>query len=490
MTRNWSPQQTEIFEWFSAAEGNLVVRARAGTGKTTTILQAITHIPGDAKILLCAFNKRIQVELSEKLNDSRAEAKTLHSLGFSFIRRQWRNVRVDGNVEWDRIEEVAGKIPSEMATVIFKAVSLAKGTIPFATEKDLEDMILAQDLEPEESWTSCGWTAKKLAKIVLGVLEVSKEPSDRISFDDMLYIPLVNGFTAAWFDWVIVDEAQDMNYSQLLLAQKACKRNGHIVVVGDDRQAIYGFRGADSGSLDRLKDQYKADELGLTITYRCPKSVVAIAQGLVKDYQAAPEAPQGETRALPLSKLNEAVSVGDAVLSRTNAPLVPVCLSLIRQGVPARIEGKDIGKALAGIIRKLNAKSVPDFLKKLANWAKRRSTRIEAQGARNKETKLQEVADQKDTLVALAEGCVSVNEIIGRCTKMFEDTVNPDGTMSKAPAVVCSSVHKAKGLEWNNVYIIAKTLYCNGARKGIREEENIHYVAVTRAKQTLTMVVE
>lgn len=469
-----------------------MVRARAGTGKTTTILQAITHIPGSPKILLCAFNKRIQTELSEKLQDHRAEAKTLHALGFSFLRRAkgWSNVRVDPNVEWDRIEEVAGKIPGEMAGVIFKAVSLAKGTMPFATEDELEDMILAQDLEPEESWVSCGWTAEKLAGIVFEVLELSKEPGDRISFDDMLFIPLACGLTAAWYDWVIVDEAQDMNLSQLLLAQKALKKGGHIVVVGDDRQAIYGFRGADSGSLDRLKAEYKAEELGLTITYRCPKTVVQIAQSLVPDYQAAPEAPEGAVKSVLDAKLFEAVQVGDVVLSRTNAPLVPVCLGLIRKGIPARIEGKDIGKALAAIVRKLKAKSVPDFLKKLTAWSGRRCKRIEAQGARNKETKLQEVEDQAATLVALAEGCVSVSEIMDRCTKMFEDTMDAKGNVCRAKAVVCSSVHKAKGLEWDNVFIIAKTLYCNGARKDALEEKNIHYVAITRAKQTLTMVVE
>jgi superfamily I DNA/RNA helicase len=47
-TRVWSPQQDAIFDWFRSGQGHLVVRARAGTGKTTTILQGIHHAPEDA----------------------------------------------------------------------------------------------------------------------------------------------------------------------------------------------------------------------------------------------------------------------------------------------------------------------------------------------------------------------------------------------------------------------------------------------------------
>ena len=71
---------------------------------------------------------------------------------------------------------------------------------------------------------------------------------------------------------VVVDEAQDMTSAQLEIAVGACKRGGRVVIVGDDRQAIYGFRGADSGGLDRLKKLLKAKELGLTTTYRLPEA--------------------------------------------------------------------------------------------------------------------------------------------------------------------------------------------------------------------------
>lgn len=88
MSQNWSDQQVQIFNWFKSGTGNLIVRARAGTGKTTTILEGINHAP-ENKILLAAFNKRIATELTEKLGDPRAEAKTLHSLGYKFLTYAW-----------------------------------------------------------------------------------------------------------------------------------------------------------------------------------------------------------------------------------------------------------------------------------------------------------------------------------------------------------------------------------------------------------------
>jgi DNA helicase IV len=109
----------------------------------------------------------------------------------------------------------------------------------------------------------------------------------------MIFVPSGTA-GCALLQLVIIDEAQDMNASQLLLAMKSCKKGGRIAVVGDDRQAIYGFRGADSNSLDRLKGELVAHELGLTTTYRCPKVVVAGAARLVPDYTAAPAAPEGE----------------------------------------------------------------------------------------------------------------------------------------------------------------------------------------------------
>src|ERR1700761_7815745 len=110
MSKNWSEQQVRIFNWFKSGRGHLIVRARAGTGKTTTILEAVTHAP-ENKILLAAFNKRIARELEEKLGGWKfgapVEAKTLHGLGYSFVKYAWgKDIQPDDAVEADRVRVV------------------------------------------------------------------------------------------------------------------------------------------------------------------------------------------------------------------------------------------------------------------------------------------------------------------------------------------------------------------------------------------------
>jgi len=118
--RNWSDEQKAIFAWFATGTGNLVVQARAGTGKTTTIKQAFLHAPETGKLLYAVFNKKNQKEALEKITDPRVEVKTLHSLGFYFIKNVWRNAKPDDNVEFERIAAVAPRIPDDVVTTLVR----------------------------------------------------------------------------------------------------------------------------------------------------------------------------------------------------------------------------------------------------------------------------------------------------------------------------------------------------------------------------------
>jgi DNA helicase-2/ATP-dependent DNA helicase PcrA len=488
MSKNWSEQQKSIFEWFKSGQGNLIVRARAGTGKTTTILEAINHAP-EAKILLAAFNKRIARELQERLGGwgGRAEAKTLHGLGFSFIKYAWgKDIQPDDDVEMLRVQDACGPVAADgIHGLVAKIVSRAKNALPFAGAGQLADAADQLDMVPTQEQEEEGWNLDRVIQAVLKVLAASKiaRADRKISFDDMVYIPVVCRLARPWFNMVVIDEAQDMNACQILLAQASCKRTGRIVVVGDDRQAIYGFRGADSGSIDRLKTELKAVELGLTTTYRCGKAIVGAAQALVPDFQAAPTNGEGLVDELSYDLLVSQARPGDFVLSRKNAPLMSTCLRLLRAGITARIEGRDIGKGLATQIKKFRAKSVPDFLKRLNAWASKEKGRIVAKG-KHVEDKSQVIDDQFETLSALADGAANVQEIVDRCFNLFEDSIDPvTGKPNLKPAVVCSSTHKAKGLEADRVFMLQDTFADRN-----QEELNIRYVAITRAKNHLTYV--
>lgn len=492
MTRNWSVQQEAIFGWFeSKATGHLVVRARAGTGKTTTIIEGVNRAP-EANILLCAFNKRIQEELAVRITNPSARACTLHSLGFACVRRFWEGIRVGESMSKpgkpnraDALtEKVCGAtVPEVIKRLVSKLHTKGREINPHARNiGDLTDILYAFECQPDEMWTGAGYDTEYVEKKSLEAMELAAtvRPVNGIDFSDMIYLPVRNGWLLKEYDLVVVDEAQDMTVAQLEIARGVCK--GRIAVVGDDRQAIYGFRGADSESLDRLKGELGAVEMGLTVTYRCGHEIVAKAATLVPDFEAGPSNANGEILELTEDKLSNEVALGDFVLSRLNAPLVGVAMGLLRNQKRARVAGRDIGAGLKALIRKLAkgnaANSVPALLKALTVWEEKERERMVA--ANRTEAQIEAVSDKAETLITLADGAKSVSDIEARIDALFTD----DG-LGQAGVITCSSVHRSKGLEANRVFLLAFTLYPRGVT---REEENIEYVAVTRAKNTLVLV--
>lgn len=485
MSRQWSSQQTAIFDWFKNPERKrAVVRARAGTGKTTTIIEGLNHAP-ETRILLSAFNKRIAEELQQRLTNPYAEAKTLHGLGFSFIRRNWENVRVDSGRGKRLAQQAMGQgAPDAMVALVAKLAGLGKEMAPESKSADpLIDIALAMDVLPDPEWEEEGWTVERIAGFALKAMGLAQVRDGSIDFSDMLYLPLALKWARPVFDLVCIDECQDMNAAQIELAIRSCSKGGRIIVVGDDRQAIYGFRGADSGSLDRLKKTLGAEELPLTITYRCAQNIVSAAQDLVPDYQAAPGAPEGVVRSTGANKLAQEVLPGDFVISRKNAPLVRTCLSILRVGKRAKIEGKDLGKHLLAIVRKIKAKSVPDFLKRLDIWEAREIKRLESVKPEIAERKGAEISDTAETLRVLADGVTGMRELEARIEDLFADDV----AAGRGSLVVCSTIHRVKGLETDRAFILRGTL-ATGKRAAQQEEMNCVYVAITRARKELIWV--
>jgi len=471
-----SDEQNAIIDWYRNGSGNLVIVARAGSGKTFTTILGFANAPESTQ-LYAVFNKKNQREAAAKITDKRVTVLTLHALGYRFIKRVWSAARPDDSVEFDRVESIiGGDVDSEIRNAVLKLVGFAKNVFcGIPTHGQMVDLCEQRDIDAGQF--SEVWDADRLAKSAIKVLEASKvaDKQNRISFNDMVWLPVAMNWVRAWFDLVTIDEAQDMNAPQLQMARGASR--GRVCVVGDDRQAIYGFRGAVQNGLALMKSELNAATLTLTITRRCPKAVVALAAGYVADYKAADDAPEGVINNISLDNIYSAAKVGDAILSRINAPLMSICLGLIRKGVSARIEGRDVGKMLLGIIERLKAKSVPEFISRAIAYGDR--CKVRAAKLKNAESKLAAIDDQTETLIALAEDARDVEEIKLRCVTLFSDSDN-----NPKPAVVLSSTHKAKGLEWNRVFVLRETYL----KRSELEEENLFYVAITRSKSELTFV--
>lgn len=502
--RVWSTYQHAIFEHVARGEGHLVVIARAGSGKTTTILEALNHLPEGKTALLCAFNKSIATTLSDRV-PSGVTVKTLHALGYAALKRTWGpHVRPSNTRDSAIVDSVVpAKITYEDRGNVRSLVKFAKAYMVTANE-DLEDLRYQHGLgiawdyyydrdtgelpgefgkiqkfsedgtaiDPDlirkaEDAIQFGWVREALALSIL--------PSAEISFDDMVYAPARIGIRTGSFDYVFVDEFQDMDRGQVVLAGNALRAGGRMVVIGDDRQAIYSFRGADSRGIDRITKELDVDVLKLPVSYRCPTRVAEMVREYVQDFETPPGAAEGHVEGISIQQAQAKWAEGDYVLSRTNAPLVKQCLAALAAGTRAFIQGRDIGAGLTALIKKSHAENIPQLCKWLVAWEAAEVRRLTAA---DREHLIEAARDKAAALVAMTEGLSSLSELRTRIEQVFAN----DG----GAKLMFSSVHRAKGLEARRVFVLQPTFFNPRGRR--TEEQNLWYVAITRTQEQLYLV--
>ena len=317
----------------------------------------------------------------------------------------------------------------------------------------------------------------KAVRDSVGKIKVNKKQTNEIDFDDMIWLPLVNKYPLPQFDILFVDEAQDFNEMQRRLVL-ACSQAGRCIIVGDKNQAIYGFRGADSGSISIFEEQLKArgntvNSFGLTLTWRCPKSVVAEANRYVKDFECLDTAEDGQVHVNAYLNPHK----GDMVLCRYNAPLVSAFYDLITQGKSAYILGRDMHKGLVNHVNKITKHSnmsSGEFLGLLTiDYQVNHSKLVNA----DKQNQANALSDKFECIKIFTSKADTVGGIITEIERLFNSKTKGD--------IQLSTVHKAKGLEADNVFILATERMPHPKATNMQEERNICYVAITRAKQNL-----
>lgn len=464
--RSWNNFQTDLFKDVGFGEGNTQVDALAGTGKTSSIVESFYYLPPNVKALMCAFNKSIQLELERRAPEG-VVVSTLHSLGYKACREAFPRLGAPDN---DKLSEyVSAEMGNDSDTYderqnVAKAISLCKGYLA-ETPEVIDSILDRHGIEVDGS-------RPEFINRVIRIMNACKRDTNRVDFDDMIWMPNVLGLKLNKYDYVFIDEAQDLNIAQINLALGSCGSKGRIISVGDENQAIYGFRGADSNAIQNIVDRCQSKRLPLSVTYRCALAIVEIAKTLVPALEAAPGAENGKVETIGENQLERSVRPGDFVLSRTNAPLIKWCLTLLKAQVPANIQGKDLGKGFIGMIRKSKANDVPSFLSWLQEW---KETEVNRLVTSKRDPAV--IQDKADCLNALCEGTFTLNEVKRNIDRLFHDGDDKD-------RVILSTTHKAKGLERDNVFMLRDT-YKPG--KG-SEENNLTYVAYTRARKNLYLV--
>ena len=176
-------------------------------------------------------------------------------------------------------------------------------------------------------------------------MEWGKNALETIDYTDMVWLPnaLFLKPLGLLYDFIIIDEVQDMNKAERELVLKCFKMGTRMMSVGDKNQMLYQFSGADQDSFNILKSMPNTTCLPLSISYRCGKKIVDFAHKIVKNIEAADGAIDGQI----LKNVSlEDVQDGDMILCRNNAPLVQIYNEFLKLGKKCFIRGKEIGSNL------------------------------------------------------------------------------------------------------------------------------------------------
>lgn len=489
VSRVWSDKQQAIFAEVAQGAGNLIVTAVPGSGKTTTIVEAMKHVPQGKTVLAVAFNKSIATEMGQRV-PAGVIVSTLHAHGMKAVTRRGR-VRVDGDKGRDIARRVANENfhhvaqtrfvadreneLREWAASLVKCVSLSKSYLA-STSEAIQDVIDMHQIVPPENDED----RPEFIRQTKLALEECKTSKGSIDFDDMIWLPAVLGLAVMQFDMVFVDETQDLTAGQIALVLRSVKKGGRIVAVGDPRQSIYQFAGSGSDSIEQVKQALGAKTLPLSITYRCSKAVVNEARRISKEIEAAPDADEGSLCITDEMSMLKGAREGDFVLSRTNAQLLGLCLGFLKGGKRANIQGRDIGTKLTAVIRRSKCKDVDSMLAYVHKWADKEILRLE-----QRDRDATGISDTRDCIVTLSEGEELVGSVIAKIEELFADG-------DSQARITLSTTHKAKGLERDRVWVLRDTYL--KTRKGQTgtsiEEENLYYVAVSRCRRDLFLVRE
>lgn len=482
-------QQEALWAELVGGSANVMAEARAGSGKSSSCREAMWRVleakPATA-IRYAVFNKANADEFRADC-PPQADVGTVHSFGFHALKRAFGS-RVEKNKTYLILDDTtAGKsLPRYVRKSISMLAAHAKNQklLP-ADLKDaggfdrLRDLMAHFDVNPYgRPGLVVEWAAK--------VLERAAEWREVVDFDDMIWLPVVHpdAVTFPGCDQLYLDEVQDWNPTQHALIPLLC-RAGRVVAVGDRYQAIYAWRGADADSVPNLEALLAAApggcrRLPLTITFRCPKSHVRLAQQYVSDIQAHDSNAEGVVG--NVAELAGAVQPGDMVICPLNAPLVGAALQLIAQRRRAFVRGRALGDQLLTVVRGCGAcRTTGELSAAVEAWRGRELRRLaDLEGV---DDLIDSTNDRAAGLLAIVAGCQTPADVEPAIDALFSEEARPG-----AGAVVFSTIHRAKGLEADRVWYLDAVLRAPKAEWEARQQRNLRYVGVTRSKSDLTFV--
>lgn len=571
-------------------DGPILVMAGAGSGKTRVLTTRVAYLIEQGvspyNILAITFTNKAAKEMKERIydliGDNQIQVSTFHSFGLRLIRENYQLLGYNKNftiIDSDDSNSIIKKILKELnidenVKSIKNAISSNKNELitPFEYEKyvqtDFDEVVLK----------------------VYERYERKLKQSNCVDFDDLLLLPImlfrkepeVLKKAQEKYKYILIDEYQDTNEAQYILAKMISAKYKNICVVGDDSQSIYSWRGSNyKNILNFEKDYPDCEVILLEQNYRSTKKIIESSNILIKNntvrkdknlwtlnssgedivyYQAINEIDEAR---YVVTQIHELLNKGEklseiAVLYRTNAQSQNFEKELLLSNIPYKIVGsfyfynrreikdlmcylkliyntyddhsllriinvpkRKIGKVtIENLVNKANLENKPiyevinsgkelEFKKLIEHFREIKDELtltqlvdlvLEESGLREEiinsnelesELRLENLEEFKTITSQFEEkyGIISLEEFLAEVSLVSDisEYRNNDN------AVTLMTIHLAKGLEFNNVFVVGLEEglfpHFNAVTNSeIEEERRLCYVAITRAKKRLFLV--
>lgn len=477
--------QIDIFKKYETTNKNIFVSANPGSGKTTVIKELSNRTSPSKKQLFLAYNKSIANELESKL-PYYAECSTMHSKGMKVLLKHFK-------VKPKLVENKTFKVGMEILKFPLGTKEKDKIKILFELQdiynlmrmNVVEDVKCVQRLCFDYGIECPTFYLQMLEKLQTEIEKRNKKKLNGtfnefdLDFTDMLWIPYkyVPSVSFPKYDVVFIDEVQDLNWLQKELILRYVKKGGRFIAVGDERQNIYSFGGANLGVLKSFETHPNTESFPLGITYRCAKEIVEEAKKVF---------PEVELESLPNSegKVRDGnfleAKENDFILCRNNLPLVEVFILLLEEGKRSFIMGRDFGEMLLKLVQDVN--KIIDLDEKLFEKLNKLKEDLNISEEKAlKQPSYLKLDEQVKIIKRLYSKFGSMDEVKRQLLLIYKDT-------PKSNEIILSTIHKSKGLESERVFILNKELIPSPYAESemmLYSEHCLLFVAITRAKKEL-----
>lgn len=489
-----SEEQLKIFDFIKNGIGHCVIQARAGTGKTWTILKCLDYIKDNQICLYLAFNHSIKLEIKSKINNKH-DVFTLHGLGREILKQNNIIIKKD-NEKYkkyliENIDSISNiKVPKNLQQSYFRRIL---DLLEFAR------MDLCYNLNKIDQSAKYHDISLKFdeIEIVKKLMDWGQNEIYTQDYTDWVWLPNVLNLQPKFkYQWIFNDEAQDYSIAYVSLLKKYLKNGVRFVSVGDEYQSINHFAGASKKAFEEMIKLANNNIFTLTKSFRCAKSIIELSNEIVPDIIPRDNAPLG---LIKYGSLVHEINENDMVLSRTNAPLLSIYNKLTKLNKKCYLKGsnKDKDKEIfINIIEKYHNNNsslsknletdglFPRLYEELIN----RRNQLLLSGINEKkilkDNYFSSFYDKILSLLTISEDCETVDDLIDKINKIYQ---------SEEKGVCLSTIHKAKGLECDTVHImnfdeLGSKFVHNDIDK--EQEKNLKYVAITRAKNKLCLISE